>query len=311
MLRLTLGLLVTCLLSAQDFSTEPIKVDVNLVNVAFIVHDSTGALARNLTKDDIEVFEDGVKQDVKFFSRSGDLPLLLGLVVDGSSSQDKFVKQHRHDMETFVTDSITPRDRVLLIGFGDHIRVACDFTSSASDLIDALDRFQKGSGRNFPELDPDKTRVDGTALFDAVYLTAVEKLKPIPGERKALILFSDGEDNSSAHDLMDAIEAAQSADSLIYTVRYTAPRRNGLTARNRYGIREMDRLARETGAAAFNASEKDVSVSLRQVTDELRAIYEVAYTTTNPAHDGLFRKVVIRPKQDGFTVRAKPGYYAR
>ena len=74
--------------------------------------------------------------------------------------------------------------------------------------MDALERFHKGD-RHFPELEPDDTRSAGTALFDAMYLTAMEKLRPIAGERKALILFSDGEDNSSAHDLMDAIEAAQ------------------------------------------------------------------------------------------------------
>lgn len=299
------------LISAQDNPPLSIQVDVSLVNIAFLVRDPAGSLARNLTKDDFEVYEDGVKQDIKFFSRPSDLPLRLGLIVDASNSQDKFLKQHHRDIQTFVADSITPRDRAFLVGFGDHIRLVSDFTSSASDLVDALEEYEHSGCRKFPELEPDKTRVDGTALFDALYFTALQKLKPVAGERKALILFSDGEDNSSAHDLMDAIEAAQSADALIYTVRYTASRHGRLAARNRYGIREMDRLSLETGAAAFDASEKDVGISLHQVAEELRAMFDIGYVTTNPARDNLFRKVVIRPKQEGLIVRAKPGYYAR
>jgi Ca-activated chloride channel family protein len=297
-------------LSAQE-SPLSIKVDVNLVNIGFVVHNSAGTLARDLTRDDVEVFEDGVKQEVKFFNRSGDIPLRLGLLVDGSDSQDKFLKQHRRDLETFVAASIAAGDQALLIGFNDHLRVVSDFTSSPASLIDAFKRYEKEGGRKFPELEPDNTRDGGTALFDAVFFTAHMKLAPVAGERKAMILFSDGEDNSSAHDLMDAIEAAQSANCLIYTVRYTGARHGKLSARNHYGIREMDRLAEETGAVSFDAAKDDVAVALHQVTEELRAMYEVGYVTTNPARDRLFRKVVIRTKADGLVVRAKPGYYAR
>jgi len=287
-----------------------IRVDVNLVNVAFIVRDSSGALAGSLTRDDIEVFEDGVRQEVKFFSRSNDLPLRLAIVADVSGSQDKFIKQHDRDIEAFLKSAITPRDRAMLVCFGNHIRVVSDFSDSASQLMDALNEFQKGS-RRFPELDPDDTRMDGTALFDALYLTAMEKLLPVPGERKALLLFSDGEDNSSAHDLMDAFEAAQTADSLIYTIRYTESKHNRLTARNRYGMREMNRLALETGGAAFDAAQKKVADSLRQVAEELRSMYDIGYVSTNPTRDATFRKVTIRVKHEGFTVRAKPGYFSR
>ena len=125
------------------------------------------------------------------------------------------------------------------------------------------------------------------------------------------ILFSDGEDNSSAHDLIDAIEEAQLADSTIYTVRYTESKHGRLTARNKYGTLEMDRLANDTGGASFDASQTDVAASLRQVSEELRSMYDIGYITTNPARDGTFRKLAIRVKREGFTVRTKPGYYAR
>jgi Ca-activated chloride channel homolog len=295
---------------AQEPPEPSIKVDVNLVNVAFLVHDGSGALSGNLTKDDIEVFEDGVKQDVRFFGRSADLPLRLALLADVSGSQEKFIKQHHRDIETFLKSSVAARDRAMLVCFGNHIRVVSDFSSSADDLLGSLAEFQKGS-RHFPELEPDDTREGGTALFDALYLTALHKLLPESGERKAIILFSDGEDNSSAHDLIDAIDEAQLADSLIYTVRYTESKHGKLTARNKYGMLEMDRLANKTGGASFDASKKNVAASLRQVSDELRSLYDLGYVTTNPARDGTFRKLTIQVKRDGFSVRVKPGYYAR
>jgi Ca-activated chloride channel homolog len=298
------------LAAQQEPPPLSIKVDVNLINVAFIVRDTTGTLAQNLKKEDIEIFEDGVKQEVRFFGRSNDLPLRLGLIVDASGSQEKFTKEHKHHLETFLKATITPQDRALLVCFGNHVRVVSGFSASVADLMDGLERFHKG-GREFPELEPDNTRSAGTALFDAMYLTSTEMMKPVPGARKALILFSDGEDNSSAHDLMDAIEAAQTSDSLVYTVRYTETKKGLLTARNRYGIREMDRLAGETGGAAFDASKKGVGGLLAQVGEELRSLYEVGYTSTNPVRDGTFRKVTIRSRQEGLTVRAKPGYYAR
>ena len=310
--RLLACLLTTGALASQEPGGLSIKVDVSLINVAFIVRDSSGRLARELTQDDIEVFEDGVKQDVKFFSRSADLPLRLGLVVDASDSQEKFNKQHKRDIEAFLERSVTSRDRAMLLCFGNHIRVVSDFTASVPDVMEGFRRFEKGD-RHFPELDTDDSRSGGTALFDALYAAATRKLGPVTGERKALILFSDGEDNSSAHDLLDAIEAAQSADSLIYTVRYTEARHGGLNARNRYGMREMFRLAGETGGAAFDASKSDVSKLLGQVGDELRSMYEVGFMSTNPVRDGTFRKLTVRVKNDGenMTVRAKPGYYAR
>ena len=301
---------LTLLLFGQEPPEPSIKVDVNLVNVAFLVHDASGALSASLSKDDIEVFEDGVKQDIRFFGRSADLPLRLALVADFSGSQEKFIKKHDRDIEKFLKTSVSPKDRAMLVCFGNHIRVVSDFSSSAADLLDGLAEFQKGS-RHFPELEPDDTREGGTALFDALYLTALHKLLPDHAARKAIILFSDGEDNSSAHDLIDAIEEAQLADSTIYTVRYTESKHGRLTARNKYGTLEMDRLANDTGGASFDASQTDVAASLRQVSEELRSMYDIGYITTNPARDGTFRKLAIRVKREGFTVRTKPGYYAR
>jgi Ca-activated chloride channel family protein len=129
--------------------------------------------------------------------------------------------------------------------------------------------------------------------------------------RRALIVFSDGEDNSSAHHMLDAIEAAQANDVLLFTIRYTEMRNGRLNARNKYGISVMERLARETGGADFDGQGKGLVEGFKQIGEQLRASYELAYHTSNPPGDKTFHKIVIRSKQPNLVVRAKTGYYAK
>src|ERR1700733_2289980 len=127
------------------------RVNTNLVNLTFSVRDSAGALVENLVKDDVEVFEDAVPQKISFFSRSVDLPLTLGLVVDFSSSQHHFYKKHSHDLEVFFKNVLGPKDRVFLVCFGNHLRLASDFTQSSDAVIEGLKDYDHDN-RHFPEL---------------------------------------------------------------------------------------------------------------------------------------------------------------
>jgi Ca-activated chloride channel homolog len=288
---------------------EPIRVNVKLVNVAFSVRDEHGALVNNLGKDEVEVYEDAVPQKISFFARSLDVPLTLGLIVDFSGSQDHFSKQHQHDLEVFLKEVLGPKDRVFLVGFGNHIRLASDFSQSGEELMERLNQYQKGN-RHIPELGPKEDRDLGTAFYDSIYYSVTEKLAG-EGGRRALLVFSDGEDNSSSHDMMSTIEAAQSANVLVYTIRYTEKNHGKLTARNKYGIRVMERLAKETGGAHIDAETTDPKAYFRQIAEELRTSYELAYYPTSPAKDDTFRKIVIRPKATGLTVRSRTGYFSR
>ena len=308
-MRTAIGLWAASFLFAQE--PAPIKVDVGLVNVAFTARNASGKLVTDLARDEIEVLEDGVVQPLQFFGRSADLPLQFALILDMSGSQDRFNHEHRDDLASFATRALTPADKALLICFGNRIRVASDFTASSHELLDGLDQYRKDKTRALmSELEPDETRSGGTALFDAIYYTARLKMME-PGARKALIVLRAGEDNSSARDLIEAIEAAQAADALIYTVRYTESRRGRLTARNRYGTTEMTRLAGETGGAAFDSSKTNIAAALAEVSAELRGLYDLGFATTNPKRDGMFRKLEIRSKRAGVTIRARRGYYAR
>lgn len=306
-----LGLLIlgVTLGASSGQGQEPIRVKVNLVSVAFVARDARGALVDNLTQDDVDVLEDAIPQKIAFFARSVDVPLTLGLVVDASGSQDHFSKQHKNDLEVFFRDVLGPKDRVFLVGFGNHIRLVSDFSHSGTDLLEVWKTYQKSGGR-FPLLGPDEDRDLGTAFYDSIYYSVTQKLARENG-RRAILLFSDGEDNSSSHDMMTTIETAQSENVLVYTIRYTEKEHGKLTARNKYGTSVMDRVARETGGAHIDAETTDPHTYFRQIAEELRTSYELGYYPTDPLKDDSFRKIVIRPKREGVKVRAKTGYFSR
>lgn len=301
------ALLIASMCLAQD--PAQIHVKVNLVNVAFVARDARGALVSDLTKEDVDVFEDAAPQKIEHFARSADVPLTLGLIVDASGSQDHFSKQHQKDLEVFFKDVLGPKDRVFLIGFGNHIRLVSDYSSSGATLLDDWKKYQKSTGK-FPEVGPQENRDLGTAFYDSIFYSITEMLTKENG-RRALLMFSDGEDNSSAHNMMTTIETAQSENVPVYTIRYTEKEHGKLTARNKYGISVMDRIARETGGAHIDAETTDPRTYFRQIAEELRTSYDLGYYPKDPMKDDTFRKIVIKPKRDGVTVRAKTGYFSR
>ena len=288
---------------------QPIHVEVNLVNVSFTVRDSKGGLVGNLTNDDFEVLEDDLPQKIAFFARSSDVPLTLGVILDASGSQEHFTKKHEEDFDVFISEVLGPKDRAFLLCFGNHLRLVNDYTQSGAQMFEHLKEYGKKSDR-FPEIGPKEHRDLGTAFYDSIYYSVTEKLVNESG-RRALLIFSDGEDNSSSHDMMTTIEAAQRENVLVFTIRYTEREHGQLTARNKYGIRVMDRIAKETGGAHIDAETTDPHTYFREIVDELRSSYELGYYPSNPLKDNTFRKLVIRPKQSGLTVRAKTGYFIR
>ena len=308
LLALLAALLTSTSSPAQALPT--FKVDTHLVNTAVSVRDGAGRIMQGLTQNDFEVVEDGAPQAIKFFAHDAQVPLSLGLIIDVSSSQDRFIKDHAHDIQMFLKQVMQPQDTAFAVCFGNHLRLVSDTTTQVPDLIDGIERFDSGKG-HFPELGPEEKREEGTALFDAAYFSTLEKLNSTEHRRKALILFTDGEDNSSEHDLLDAIGAAQDNDVLVYAVRYTELHHGKMNARDKYGVRTLAHLSGRTGGIDFDAHTTDLSKAFDQIAGELRSLYEIAYQSTNKARDGSYRKAVVQVKRDGMVVRAKPGYYAR
>lgn len=148
------------------------RVGVRLINVAFTARDVRGGLVTDLTRDEIEVIEDGEIQNVSFFARSTELPLSLGLVVDASGSQESFVKRHERDLKQFLKNVLSPRDRAFLLCFGNRLSLVSDYSAVPNEIVDGLERFEKGRGRFQTELGPrDEIRISGTAFYDAIYST--------------------------------------------------------------------------------------------------------------------------------------------
>jgi len=289
---------------------QPIRVDVHLVNVGFSVRDATGRLVTDLTQDDFEVFEDGTPQKISFFAHSTDAPLKLGLLMDMSGSQESFVKPHLHDLQAFLKSVLGPKDEAFMLCFGNHLRLASDFSNSPKALANALEVFHKGKVE-FAEIGPREIRTGGTAFYDAIYYSAKDLLAKTESGRRAIVMFSDGEDNSSAHTEFETIEAAQSNDVLLFMVRYTEVKDGRLNSRNKYGTSVMERLARDTGGGAYDSKEKGLKANFDQIGEELRSSYELAYHSTDTSSDGTFRKIRIQSKRAGLVVRAKSGYYAQ
>ena len=302
-------------LQAQRPSTEiavgnPILATTNLVNLSFTARSANGSLMSGLKREDIEVFEDSVPQTIAFFAQASDVPLTLGLIVDASGSQDHFSKDHQRALEVFLKELLRPQDSVFLVCFGNHLRLASDFTNSADEVLRGMDRYQHHDRDHLPEIGPREERDLGTAFYDSIFYSVTEEMAHKEG-RKALLVFSDGEDNSSSHEMMETIEAAQAANVLVYTIRWTERSHGKLTARNKYGTSVMNRIAKETGAGTVDAAATDAKVYLHDIADELRNSYDVAYYSTNKTQDGSFRKVAVHPLAEGVTLRTRTGYFSR
>jgi Ca-activated chloride channel homolog len=310
-------LLVLASLGVQQAKAQEVPVfhsETHLIDSTVSVHDTSGGLVLDLKQEDLTVIEDGIPQTIQFFSRAEQLPLSIGLIFDGSGSQAKFNKEHEHDLADFLKRTLVPEDNVFVLGFGNHLRLLSDWTSGSKDnqeaIQDALHRYDKGD-KEQPEIGPKEDRELGTALNDAVYYSIAEKMQGIEHRRKVLIVFSDGEENSSEHDLIDTIEAAQDANTLVYAIRYTDVKHGKMSASDRFGIRELDHLTGQTGGKTYDSHAMKVSEAFAEIAGELRSLYAVAYHSTNPDHDGQFRKVVIKPNRAGIVVRARAGYYAK
>jgi len=300
-------------LAAGAQEPPPIRVDVSLVNVPFSARDARGQLVKTLSKDDIEILEDGVPQTISHFSTGAGSSLSIGLIADMSGSQREFQKDHRRDLKDFLKNVMQKQDKAFLICFAGATKLVAPLTASIDAITDSFRAYERNEkGVVFPSIGPQELRAGASSVYDAIYNTSEEVMSRIDTGRRALILFSDGEDTSSAHNLMDAIEAAQRCGSTVFCLRYTELNKNRWTARNKYGRSVMERIARDTGGLDFDAGESDnLREAYKQIADILRASYDLGYSSSNKNPDATFRKIQIRAKRADLTFRHKAGYYAR
>jgi VWFA-related protein len=301
---------------AQDPPPPSISVEVNVVNIVFNVRDKRGGLIGNLAKDDFTVFEDGKQQDIKYFARDTDVPMTIGLLVDVSASQENLIGIEQQAAEAFFSKVLRPKDLAFLISFGSDAELLQDYTNSSKLLRAGLQGLHVNSsvGGLHPGPVPTVYQPRGTILYDAVYLAAHDQLKGQVG-RKALVLITDGDDQGSRYKIQEAIEAAQKADAILYSIYYVD---RGFYARNSGGFvfggggeGYLKRMSDETGGNVFKVDRKHTLDDVfKEIQDSMRSQYSIAYTPTNPTKDGTFRHIEIHVKGSDYKVQARKGYYA-
>jgi VWFA-related protein len=295
----------------DDAAPPSISVDVSLVNILASVHDKHGGLIGNLTKDDFTVLEDGKQQTIKYFTRETDLPLTIGLLIDVSASQKNLLDIEKHAAHQFFSQVLRKKDEAFLISFGEDSELLQDYTSSPKLLQAGLSQLQVNSGVGGfgPGPVPTISQPRGTVLYDAVYLAANEKLRAEVG-RKVIVLITDGMDEGSKLKIEDAVEAAQKSDVVIYSMDYADPSAYG---RFSFGVSDfaLQRMSGETGGRVFKVDRRlTLEDAFKQLQDEMRSQYSIAYTSTNPTQDGTFRKLVVKVADKNQKVQVRKGYYA-
>jgi VWFA-related protein len=303
------------LLPAQQPEAPPptIKVDVDMVNVLCSVRNRAGGLIGTLSKDDFLLREDGKPQEIKYFTRENNLPLTLGLLIDVSASQMNLIEVERRAAAAFFPAVIQKQDQAFVISFGEEAELLQDMTNSITLLQRSLNglRVNSAVGGLHPGPVPTMSNPKGTILYDAVYLAASEQLKREVG-RKALILITDGEDQGSHYRIHEAVEAAQRADAILYSIYYVDHgfyRDHG----SYFGATDsaLRRLSEETGGRIFRVDRNHpLDQVLREIQQDLRSQYSLTYVSTNATRDGSFRKLEIRVNNKDYKVQARKGYFA-
>src|SRR5271156_1158107 len=359
---LAVGLFVAVLLLAGTPSRSrqqgpTISVNVKLVTMFATVRDKHGALVRNLTKDDFVLQQDGHPQTITYFAPDSDLPLTLGLLVDTSGSQRRLLDQERDASHAFIDHLLREdKDKAFVIHFDREVELLQDLTSSRQKLEASLDQlgrpqFSQASGGGSSGSDPNSGGGGGggggrgshggygggggTQLYDAVYLASDDLMKKQQG-RKAIVVLTDGVDRGSKETLRDAIETAQRADTLVYSILfadkdaygngggYGGGHMGGMGGggmggggHRRYpqesrpdGKKILQQLSKETGGRFFEATKKEsIDQIYAEIDEELRNQYALGYTPAKADADVGYHKIELTVKQKDAAVQTREGFY--
>jgi VWFA-related protein len=328
-----------------------VTVQVKVVNVPATVRDKHGKIVNNLTKEDFVLEEEGHPQAIRYFAKESDLPLTLGLLVDTSYSQRRVMDQERSASGSFLDNILRPeKDQAFLIHFDHEVELLQDLTPSREKLraalasMDAPHFSQTGAdpGGSNGGGSPGGGRHGGgggahggTLLYDAIYLASDELMKKQTG-RKAIVVLSDGVDRGSKESLRSAIEAAQRADTIVYSILFKDEehenpfggfghggmgggmggpmgRRGG--GGGRYpqeqrpdGKKILEQISKETGGRLFEVSSKQTADRIyAQIEEELRNQYNLGYSPEQTAAG--YHRIDVKTRQKDLSVQARQGYY--
>jgi Ca-activated chloride channel family protein len=282
---------------AAPASDEPtrILVDVTRVNMLFTVADKKGRFITDLNKNDFEVIEGKKQQTIQEFTAETDLPLRLAILVDTSNSiRDRFKFEQEAAIEFINSVVHAPADKAMVVSFDSSAELVSDLIDDTEKLDGAIRSLRPGGG---------------TAFYDAIFFACRDKLQqdqPRHKFRRAMVIVTDGEDNESRYTRDQALEMAQKADVVIYTIS------TNISHTDTEGDKVLRYLTQETGGRAFFPFKvEDLEQSFENIANELRHQYNIFYRPEPLKTDGLYHTVDLRVKgRKDLVVRARKGYYA-
>jgi Ca-activated chloride channel family protein len=278
----------------QDADTT-FKVDVKLVNVFVTVTDEHGAPLASLTKDNFGMLEDGKEQKIAIFDKESALPLSIVLAIDTSLSTRKDLPLELASARRFAHTILRPIDALSLYQFSESVNEVTPFTSDLKTIDRGIDRIHPGSA---------------TALYDALFLGS-QVLGPRQG-RKVMVVITDGGDTMSTVDYKEAVRAAQEAEAILYSIIIVPIEASA--GRDTGGEHALIQLSADTGGKYFYAtSVTQLDDAFRQISDELRTQYLLAYYPSQRLSDSEFRRIQVVVSGllagSGSRVRHRTGYY--
>lgn len=294
-----LVLLICAAVCPSSGAQEPdptFKVNVKLVNVFVTVTDEHGAPIASLKKDNFELREDGKEQKISVFDKESALPLSIVLAVDTSLSTRKDLPLELASARRFAHAILRPIDALSLYQFSEVVNEVVPFTSDLRRIDRGIDRIRMGSA---------------TAVYDALFLGA-QALEPRQG-RKVMVVITDGGDTMSKVDYKDAVRAAEEAEAILYSIIVVPIEASA--GRDTGGEHALIQLSNDTGGKYFYAkSLSQLDDAFRQISDELRTQYLLAYYPSQRLSDSEFRRIQVTvnglPASSNFKVRHRFGYYS-
>ncbi len=300
--------------------SQAIQVQVEMVSLPVVVTTRDGRRVTDLQKEDFEVLEDKVPQQIAGFA-STEEPVSVALLLDTSGSMHRKIGFVQDQAIRFV-EQLHPDDAVAIISFADDVNLQQDFSLDRTRAAYGIRRTRAGGG---------------TALYEAVWLALEDVLKPV-NERKALVVFTDGVDTVSRRiSKKGTLELAKESEAAIYSIyfdteedvyRRGAPGRIGgvhfpfppifmppgpgaSSADYAEARGYLSKLAEFSGGMYYDALRtEDLEGVFHELAQELASQYSIGYYPTNTRHDGKFRYVQVKVRQAGYTVRTKKGYFA-
>ena len=272
-----------------------LEVTVDVVSVTAVVFDKAGRPVRGLGTKDVQLFENGVKQEVSYFREASSLgdpservPLSIILVLDTSGS----MKPNMHFLQEAVLNFLYKLDEIdtaLLVSFNESVKGSAEFTGDT----DRLERFVEGL-----------QAWGGTSLYDAIHYS-LGRIKDAPG-RKALVIFSDGADTTSQLQDKDVVDYARAVEATVYSIGFKG--QGGMMSSSPRGF--LRKIATETGGQYFAPDKVGELIKVfNEISNELKNHYLLAYTPTKEP-DGTWREIALKVNRPDTDVRVRKGYFS-